>query len=502
MGPLSGDGFCCAMEKVESLRRTQIRNQPSRGEEAFSKIVESKEEVATLRGLLKDITEGPAFKGSQRSGQFLEFIVEQSIAGNFDQLKERLIGVQLFKREPTYDTGEDAIVRVTASDVRKRLLQHYGWFGIDCAFRIDLPLGSYIPRVSRQSTAADASATVEEPPQKPDIPPENVVVPEPKSLPPVPGLLALLATEGKPKKRSSWQIWRSAAILILAVGFGWWLRSLSRPAPSSAAAHILPWSALFRSTASPHLITSDPNIDTVQGITKIDLSLSDYANHKYLPKENALTPEQIRFCKMLLAVDSSAATPDSPITAKIAAIAQTFSKKLMVQASRSFELSFLSNSDNFIFLGSPRSNPWFSLFAGALDFQFIYDPKMGSEFIRNVHPLRAEQATYVPSANGGGTGYSFAIIALVQNPDQNGEVLLLAGANGEATAAAGDFVTDLPKMSGALSSCGISSSGPVRHFEMLLRTDTMAGVPRRTEIMACHALSNLQPTASSNAPGV
>jgi hypothetical protein len=486
------------MEKSQSLRRTQIRNQSSPGEEAFSKIVDSKEEVATLRGLLKEITEGPAFKGSQRSGQFLEFVIEQSIAGNFDQLKERLIGVQLFKREPTYDTGEDAIVRVTASDVRKRLLQHYGWFGIDCELRIDLPLGSYIPRVRRKSTAEDVSAAEIGSPQKPGVPPHNVVVTEPKSVLLEPALSSLLAVAVKTKAQSAWRLWRSVAILILAVGFGWWLRSMTRPMRSSMAPQILPWSALFSSAASPHLITSDPNIDTVQGITNTTLSLSDYANHKYLPERNTLTPDQLRLCKILLTTDNSAAAPDSPITAQIAAIAQTFSKKLVVQSSRSFELSFLSNNDNFIFLGSPRSNPWFSLFAGALNFRFIYDPQMGSEFIRNVHPLHSEQAAYIPSANGGGTGYSFAIVALIQNPDQNGEVLLLAGADGEATAAAGDFVTNLPKMSAALSSCGLSSSGPVRHFEMLLRTDTMAGVPRKTEMIACHTLLNIP----SKGPGV
>lgn len=491
------------MENDHSLRRTQTRNQLNPGEEGFSKIIESKEEVARLRGLLKEITEGPAFKGSQRSGQFLEFVVEQSIAGNFDQLKERLIGVQLFKREPTYDTGEDAIVRVTASDVRKRLLQHYGWFGTDCEFRIDLALGSYIPRVSRKSTAEDVSATVPGAPRKSDVPPANMVVTEPKAviLPLEPAISSLPAVAVETQARSAWQLWRSAAILILAVIFGWSLRSMSRPMPSSPAAPTLPWSAMFSSASSPHLITSDPNIDTVQEITRTDLSLSDYANHKYLPQPNTLTPEQIRFCKILLAVDSSAATPDSPIAAKIAAIGQTFSKKLMVQPSRSFQLSFLSDHDNFIFLGSPRSNPWFSLFAGALNFQFIYDPKRGSEFIRNLHPLHSEQATYVPSANGGGTGYSFAIIALVQNPDQNGEVLLLAGADGEATAAAGDFVTDIPKMARALQGCGVSPTGAVRHFEMLLRTDTMAGVPRKTDIVACHTLPNTSSTAS-NVPGV
>ncbi len=64
----------------------------------------------------------PPSRGAIVAPQFLEFVVEQAIAGNFDQLKERLIGVEFFNRQPSYDKGEDAIVRVTASDVRKRLL--------------------------------------------------------------------------------------------------------------------------------------------------------------------------------------------------------------------------------------------------------------------------------------------------------------------------------------------------------------------------------------------
>jgi hypothetical protein len=490
------NGSRFTMEKDQGLGRTQIRNQTSPGEEAFSRMIESQEEVAALRDLLNQIIRGPAFKGSQRSGQFLSFVVEQSIAGNFDALKERLIGVQLFKRDPAYDTGEDAIVRVTASDVRKRLLQHYGWFGIQCEFRIDLPSGSYIPRVIRKKTAETISTDAPAP--RPRL---EMVVPEAKHVP-MPSELARPSSPpiaAEMKTRFAWKLWHLAALLVAAFGLGWELRTVIRPAPSGAAAPILPWSTVFGSTTSPHLITSDPDIDTVEGITHTDLSLSDYANHKYLPEPNELTPEQIRFCNIILAADSSAATPDTPIAAKIAAIGQTFSKKLMVQPSRGFQLSFLGNNDNFIFLGSPRSNPWFSLFAGALNFQFIYDPAKGSEFIRNLNPKQSEQAAYIPSANGGGTGYSFAIIALVQNPDQNGEVLLLAGADGEATAAAGDFVTDLPRMAHALSSCGTTPSGSLRHFEILLRTETMAGVPRKTDMVACHPSSN---TPSLTVPGV
>src|SRR6202453_3630460 len=113
------------------------------------KIAETEEEIARLRRHLHEIIEGAAFRGSHRSAQFLKHIVEQSIAGSFESLKERAIGIELFGRSPSYDTGEDAIVRVTASDVRNRLLQHYGKDGASSEFRISLPLGSYVPEIIR-----------------------------------------------------------------------------------------------------------------------------------------------------------------------------------------------------------------------------------------------------------------------------------------------------------------------------------------------------------------
>jgi hypothetical protein len=78
------------------------------------------EEIAPLQDHLKEVLEGDAFRGSHRSGQFLKHIVDKAIAGHFDSLKERVIGIEVFGRSPSYDTGTDAIVRVTASDVRKR----------------------------------------------------------------------------------------------------------------------------------------------------------------------------------------------------------------------------------------------------------------------------------------------------------------------------------------------------------------------------------------------
>src|ERR1700757_3961092 len=118
--------------------------------------------------------------------------------------------------------------------------------------------------------------------------------------------------------------------------------------------------------------------------------------------------------------------------------------KQQVHSARPLRIEDLKTDDNFIFLGSPRSNPWTALFADQLDFRFVFSREDGQELIQDVHPRAPERTEYRPTALGGGTGDSFAIVALVQNLDQNGQVLLLAGVNAEGTEAAGSFCTDLP----------------------------------------------------------
>ena len=86
---------------------------------AVAGVIEASPQTAEVRSELRAIVESPAFKGSRRSQEFLRYIVENALDHHFDNLKERTLGVELFGRLPSYDTGEDAIVRVTACDVRK-----------------------------------------------------------------------------------------------------------------------------------------------------------------------------------------------------------------------------------------------------------------------------------------------------------------------------------------------------------------------------------------------
>ena len=463
----------------------------SQNDSRTAKIVETKEDLALLLQHLKDVTEGADFRGSHRSGQFLKYVVEQAIAGHFECLKERVIGVELFGRSPSYDTGDDAIVRVTASDVRKRLLQHYGRSANTSKFRISLPLGSYVPEISceRRDNATH------NPPASAELPTalhEAAAPPEASAEPPVSA--ATVHTTGQleapPVKTGVNRRWITVILLVTLLNLGilgmsW--RNRTRPVIPSAS--ILPWSVLFSSPRAIHLVTSDPDIAEMQQYVGGAISTSDYANHRLMPNPNNMTPEIQHFWGIILR-DDTAAFVDSQVAVNIAELAQAYSKHIDVRAARNLQMSDLQTDDNFILMGSPRSDPWSDLFSDQLDFRFFFDKNSGQEIIRNLHPRPHEAAMYVPTALGGATGQSYAIVAFVRNPDQNGQILLLAGANAEGTEAAGRLITNMQRLSAALQQCGIWPTGPLQHFELLLKLNTMANSPNNTYVEACHILPN------------
>ena len=86
------------------------------------------------------------FRASRRSCEFLLYLVECTLNGRSDLLKERTIGVAVLGRDASYDTGSDASVRVRASEVRRRLMSYYSECSSRRGWRIELPAGSYVPR--------------------------------------------------------------------------------------------------------------------------------------------------------------------------------------------------------------------------------------------------------------------------------------------------------------------------------------------------------------------
>jgi len=106
-----------------------------------------------IRQELERLLASPGFARNVRMSQFLRVLVERHLEGRDDELKESLIGVEVFGRRPDYDPKQDSIVRTEAGRLRSRLAEYYGGEGRSNPLAIAVPKGGYIPVFQQRETA-------------------------------------------------------------------------------------------------------------------------------------------------------------------------------------------------------------------------------------------------------------------------------------------------------------------------------------------------------------
>ena len=106
---------------------------------------ETEAERRAIREQLERILSSPLFKNSKRYPNLFRYVVERSLEGHSGHVKERTLGVEVFGREPDYDTNLDPVVRTSAVEIRKRIAQYYNEAVHESEIRIDFPPGTYLP---------------------------------------------------------------------------------------------------------------------------------------------------------------------------------------------------------------------------------------------------------------------------------------------------------------------------------------------------------------------
>jgi len=106
-----------------------------------------------VRQQVDRVLSSPTFQQVDRLKRFLTFIALEALAGRSDQLKEYVIGVQVFGKEESFDPRTDPIVRVQARRLRARLVRYYREEGQNDEIVIELPKGGYAPVFRRLSTS-------------------------------------------------------------------------------------------------------------------------------------------------------------------------------------------------------------------------------------------------------------------------------------------------------------------------------------------------------------
>src|SRR5467141_892987 len=101
---------------------------------------------------LKHVLQSETFSNADSMRNFLEFIVEKSLAGRVDEIKEYTIATEVLGRSHDFDPKSDSIVRVQAHRLRKKLDEYYGQEGTHDPVRILIPSGHYYPEYQPNST--------------------------------------------------------------------------------------------------------------------------------------------------------------------------------------------------------------------------------------------------------------------------------------------------------------------------------------------------------------
>ena len=150
---------------------------------------------AAVLAQLERILSSAAFRQSKRCSGFFRHLVGRTLDGSAEEIKERTLGVEVFGRPAEYDNYSDPVVRMVASDIRKRIALYYHEPGRENEIRIELPLGSYVP------VFLPPVLSQEEPDQDTE---------------------STSAAGAFSRVRSRWLLISLACVVLLAAGAVWW----------------------------------------------------------------------------------------------------------------------------------------------------------------------------------------------------------------------------------------------------------------------------------------
>ena len=425
--------------------------------------------------LLERIVNSPRFQRAARLREFLLYVGRRTIREHCDQIHEQEIGAEVFGRPPNYDTSIDNIVRVNATEVRKRVEAYFEAEGADEPIILDIPRGSYKPMFRSRVAEPSVLPAISEP----EVYREPIPVP-----PPEPTAVAAVRQLAHPR------ILAAAALVILVLSLACvtlWIqnrnlhRSLyfrdSNPALASF------WSQILDSRPDTDVVLADTSFALIEDILKKPIPLKDYLDRRYVSQiqsgdQTQQLSQDRRDDLNLILARNYGSVGDFRVAQRIAAL-DPLAHNIHVNYALEYTAALLKK-DNVILIGSRKSNPWVDLFASNLNFTIEYDPDSHVSQVRNRSPRQGEQATYAtPPPPDSSSGYS--VVSYLPSSDQTGKVLIIAGTGSEATEGAGEFVTSEEQLSNFQKLLHV---GKLPYFEVLLKTTHLSATPLNSTVIA------------------
>ena len=393
----------------------------------------------TMRDAVRDqlgrMLASPYFSHSKRFPNFLRFVVDHTLSGTVENIKERTLGIEIFGRDASYDTASDPIVRVTAAEIRKRTAQYYQDPEHGEELRITLPSGSYVPQFQWPANGVEQTAQVElvQVSQIPEHPAEP---------------------------RGHTRHWLAAAGMVgISIAI---------------LAGVLIWQqeqrGAFEAFWGPVLNSREPVL----------LCIADQMEYSVIALRDATAPErQIELKDNLTAV----VIDDLNATVKVAGILQSHAKQYSLKGEGATNLDELRHGPT-VFVGA-FDNAWTLRLTNPLRYHFANDPNMNHLWI--VDSTAPGQSRWVVDRGvqmAINNYRDYAIVARFTDSNTGNLAVILAGVGRGGTRVAGEFLTD-PSDLAELQRLA-KAAGDKKNMEVVLSTQIIDGQPGSPKIEATY----------------
>jgi hypothetical protein len=428
------------------------------------------EKEAVLREL-ESILSSPFFRTSNRSKQFLAYVVQHTLEGNHEPLKERTIGAKLFQRPAGYSTGDDPVVRVQAGEVRRRLEQYHHAAVNQSPVRIELPVGSYAPEFRWVTTASQPSETAPaELPQRDPVGEETTRA----------AVLSVVETK-QPQRRRRRMVW-IVPILCLALGLIALASLLHRSGATKGSVVDQFWSPVL-STSEPVLICLAkpsvylPSASLLQKYSKVPGTFTTELQR--LTQPAPLHPQdKLVWGDMVEYDDYGVAAGDVYAAVRLSALLGRMGKESQVRIGSQYSFADLRNSPAVV-VGA-FNNRWTMQMTSNLHFAFVEEA--GEPMIREQGPGgRSWHAKFGPH---GEVLEDFGIVTRLLNSKTGQFVVSTAGTLASGTQAAGEFVSSSEYLEEALHTA--PSDWAKKNLQFVIQTTVTDSVPGPPQVVAIY----------------
>jgi len=459
-----------------------------------AKLMQTEERSPTVeqcRALVERVAASVELRRAARLRAFLLYVCDQSLSHGATVIHEQEIGAAVFERPEGYDTSVDNIVRVNATELRKRLEHFFADEGRSEDLILEIQRGTYTPTFHRRVIAKSPNQPVLEikVPESVDAAPaalasEAATAASAPNAPPASG--GKIEISEAPHAESSRQVRILQGLcLMLLAGCGvlaWqvhWLATKAQSLPDDPAVQAF-WGEFLSAGTDTDILLADTSLAVAEDMMHRQFALPDYLNYNYKHMaEDPALPEVQRYDLARVLERNNGSIADFQVAAQILALDKDH-HRLSLEFSRSYSPE-AAKHHSLILIGSRESNPWVSLFADKMNFDLEYDSAARRPFVVNRAPQPGEASQYPAAPGGSADGRGYAVIGFMPDLSGKGKTLIIEGTDSQATGAAGDFITSADSLAQLEKKF---PTGTIPYFEILLRTVQLSGTPLQGEVIA------------------